>query len=39
LPLQNRAFRIVTLRMIDAVNVIHFTSLSRTFAHGNHSSI
>jgi len=22
--------------MIDAVNVIHFTSLSRTFAHGNH---
>ena len=22
----------------DAVNVIHFTSLSRTFAHGNHST-
>src|SRR2546425_9632116 len=31
---QNRAFRTVTLRMIDAVNVIYFTGLSWTFAHG-----
>ena len=37
LPLQNRAFRTVTLGMIDAVNAIYFTSLTRTFTHRNSS--